>query len=53
MKPFLQYVAETYAANESENLIDYCFVFPNKRSSTFFASFLAKAIGSNTLARPQ
>lgn len=50
MKPFLQYVAETYAANESENLIDYCFVFPNKRSSTFFASFLAKAIGSNTLA---
>ncbi|MDE6488169.1 MAG: PD-(D/E)XK nuclease family protein, partial [Paramuribaculum sp.] len=50
MKPFLQQVAEIYAANESDNLVDYCFVFPNKRSSTFFTSFIASATGHNIIA---
>lgn len=35
-KGFLQAVAETYYANERDNLDRYCFVFPNKRSATHF-----------------
>lgn len=42
--PFLKQVAEIYARNENDNLIDYCFVFPNKRSATFFGSFLSQLI---------
>lgn len=38
--PFLYSVAEAYIENESDNLIDYCFVFPNKRSATFFIDYL-------------
>ena len=35
-KGFLQAVAETYYANEADNIDRYCFVFPNKRSATHF-----------------
>lgn len=45
-EPFLRQVAEVYAAAEAGNLGDCCFIFPNKRSATFFADFLQKAIGS-------
>ena len=44
MTPFLQQVAEIYVERESENLADYCFVFPNKRSATFFTRFLEQAL---------
>lgn len=40
--PFLKQVAQAYINEERENLIDYCFVFPNKRSATFFGSFLSE-----------
>lgn len=38
--PFLQRVAEIYAVNEPELLQKCCFVFPNKRSATFFTRYL-------------
>ncbi len=44
MTPFLQQVAEIYVARESDNLADYCFIFPNKRSATFFRHFLHQAL---------
>jgi hypothetical protein len=42
MKPFLHSIAEAYLANEAQQLIDYCFVFPNKRSATFFIDYLSQ-----------
>lgn len=48
MKPFLRQVANIYATHETDNLMDYCFVFPNKRSATFFKHFLQQELnGSN------
>lgn len=44
MIPFLKQVAGIYAANERDRLIDYCFVFPNKRSATFFRHFMAEEL---------
>ena len=40
MTPFLQQVAEAYYQAGPHDLIDYCFVFPNKRSGTFFNHYL-------------
>ncbi len=40
MKPFLKQIAQIYWDNERENLIDCCFVFPNKRSGVFFNQYL-------------
>ena len=42
-KPFLQQIAEVYAANEPESLAELCFVFPNKRSATFFSNYMEQA----------
>ncbi len=50
--PFLKQVAEIYLANERDNLQDYCFVFPNKRSATFFSDFLREAAGSTIISPP-
>ena len=44
MKPFLRQVAETYVEHEGSQMIDYCFVFPNKRSARFFQHFLSEAL---------
>lgn len=41
-KPFLYSIAEAYIEHESESLIDFCFVFPNKRSATFFIDYLER-----------
>lgn len=49
MKPFLYSIAETYLANEAEEVMDYCFVFPNKRSAVFFHH--AFAIASRRLGK--
>lgn len=51
-KPFLQQVAETYLANESGKLSDLSFVFPNKRSATFFERYLSQA-ASHILIPPE
>ncbi|MCI9607534.1 MAG: hypothetical protein HFJ94_05105 [Muribaculaceae bacterium] len=40
MEPFLKQVAKVYVDNEAENLSQYCFVFPNKRSANFFKHYL-------------
>ena len=51
MKPFLYSVAEAYLKNEANSLGDMCFVFPNKRSVTFFNHYLS-AIIKNTSLEP-
>lgn len=40
MNSFLKRIAEAYVCHERENLADFCFIFPNKRSGTFFRDFL-------------
>lgn len=40
MTPFLKQIAEVYVKNEKSNLNDFCFIFPNKRSLTFFNKYL-------------
>lgn len=46
---FLQSVAEAYAST-GDDLSQYCFVFPNKRSGRFFLKHLSACIGTE---RPQ
>jgi len=38
--PFLLQVARTYIEKEGDRLQEYCFVFPNRRSSLFFRRYL-------------
>lgn len=38
--PFLRQIADAYITNEPDDLLDFCFVFPNKRSGTFFIKYL-------------
>ncbi len=40
--PFLRAVAQAYVEHEPEKMLDYCFVFPNKRSATFFTDFVGR-----------
>ncbi|MCM1093978.1 MAG: PD-(D/E)XK nuclease family protein [Lachnospiraceae bacterium] len=40
MEPFLSRIAKAYIESERKELLDYCFVFPNKRSVTFFRHYL-------------
>jgi len=47
MNPFLYSIAEAYFSNEADKLIDYCFVFPNKRSATYFSDHLAAIARKN------
>ena len=42
MNSFLSQVAKVYIDNESKNLSDFCFVFPNKRSGVFFSDYRNK-----------
>ncbi len=42
MEPFLSQVARIYIEREGENMLDYCFVFPNKRSGMFFSKYLTE-----------
>lgn len=44
MIPFLQQVAHVYATNETNSMANYVFVFPNKRSATFFDYFLRREL---------
>ncbi|WP_295732280.1 PD-(D/E)XK nuclease family protein [uncultured Muribaculum sp.] len=41
MTPFLKRIADAYFERHSDSLADFCFVFPNKRSATFFRHFLS------------
>lgn len=49
MTPFLQQVASVYADREAAALYSYCFVFPNKRSGTFFANFLKRELPAGSM----
>lgn len=49
MKAFLKRVAKAYIENEKENLLDFCFIFPNKRSGIFFGKYLAEVSGHSLL----
>ncbi len=48
MEPFLSRIAKAYIDSERNELIDYCFVFPNKRSVTFFRHYLELHNGNDT-----
>lgn len=43
MTPFLKQIAEAYATECADELIDCCFVFPNKRCSVFFSNYIRQA----------
>lgn len=42
MKPFLKEIADYYIQRHPDDLTDYCFIFPNKRSCAFFSHYLAQ-----------
>ncbi len=44
MTSFLERLAHTYIKQDKDLMIDYCFVFPNKRSGVFFKHFLENGI---------
>lgn len=45
-RPFLQQVAQIYTDNERENVANYCFVVPNKRSAVFLSKYFSEALTS-------
>lgn len=45
--PFLHAVAKAYVEHEPDRMLDYCFVFPNKRSATFFTDFVGRVSREN------
>ena len=47
MEPFLKQIATLFA--NGKELIDTCFVFPNKRSIAFFTEYLKDLLPENTL----
>ena len=52
MQPFLKTIARQYAARYSD-LSRFCFIFPGRRSGTFFIKHLREAIGRRTMIAPQ
>ncbi len=44
MVPFLYQVAKVYVDNEAQNLANYTFVFPNKRSGVFFSNYITQIV---------
>lgn len=51
-QPFLQTIARQYAARY-QDLSRFCFIFPGRRSGTFFIKYLNEAIGSRSMIAPQ
>lgn len=49
MQPFLKSIAQAYI-HRYDDLSDICFVFPNKRSGTFFKNYLKKGVRKPMLA---
>ncbi|MCM1522167.1 MAG: PD-(D/E)XK nuclease family protein [Muribaculaceae bacterium] len=52
MEPFLKQVARIYLEHEAEAMMDYCFVFPNKRSGVFFRHWLIQLAKGKPLFLP-
>ncbi|MDE5786342.1 MAG: hypothetical protein K2H98_07400, partial [Duncaniella sp.] len=42
-----------YVKREADALLDYCFVFPNKRSATFFSHYMRSVIGDRPVIMPE
>ncbi len=53
MTPFLRQVASVYINRESDALLNYCFVFPNKRSGAFFRHYLSLEANGRTFIMPE
>lgn len=53
MNPFLQQLARTYIAHEAENIMNCCFVFPNRRSCSFFKKYLQEEAIGKALIFPE
>lgn len=51
-EPFLEALAKAYASRY-EDMSDFCFLFPNRRSGTFFLRHLSRALGERTIIAPQ
>lgn len=49
MTPFLLQIAEAYLKDKRDSLIDYHFVFPNKRAVTFFSNYLTRESGGEII----
>lgn len=52
MIPFLHSVAKGYASRYSD-LSEFCFLFPNKRSGTFFLKYLKKETAGHVMLSPK
>lgn len=50
--PFLAAVARA-VLSQTERLSDYCFVFPNKRSGSFFLKNLSEQLGNRMMMAPE
>lgn len=53
MEPFLKTVANTYLNREPQQLADYTFVFPNRRSSLFFAKHIKTIATGKAMIMPE
>lgn len=53
MEPFLKTVANTYLEHEPEYIADYTFVFPNRRSSLFFAKHIKTIVAGKAMIMPE
>lgn len=53
MTPFLSSIANKYIKHEADNLLDYCFVFPNKRSGVFFEKYLSEYAANRHILFPK
>ncbi len=52
MIPFLRQVAEHYYMSGGEGLSSLCFIFPNRRSLSFFRRWLAEAVRKDPASHP-
>lgn len=52
MIPFLQSIAKAYTSRYSD-LSDFCFLFPNKRSGTFFLKYLRGECDNHLMLSPE
>lgn len=52
MIPFLKSIAQAYACRFSD-LSEFCFLFPNKRSGTFFLKYLSEECGCRLMLAPE
>lgn len=50
--PFLKSVAKAYIGRYPNFLSEFCFVFPNKRSGTFFTKYLSEVSEQDTFLSP-